>query len=314
MTEQHDYRLVLLAAIICAASSFTSFSIYSRVAPGHGLNKLGWLFLTGLSTGSGIWATHFVAMLSYSAGMPTSYDPLVTALSLLVAVACTTFGYFVCSRGTRLDAGVGGALIGFGIGLMHFTGMQALIVPGTLSWNIPLVAASLAVGAALASASMLAFHQRLRSIMAAAGLFTLAICGLHFTTMSAAVVELDPTISVDGLGADAPMLALAIAVITVLVLMAGLVAALIDRQTSQHSIDSIRELVDAASEGIVIADDGVIVNFNRRISELSGKPAEALIGLRVVGDLLDDHARRPPKNGLVTAETSHSRRPTETAF
>jgi diguanylate cyclase (GGDEF)-like protein/PAS domain S-box-containing protein len=306
LTEQHDYRLVLLAAIICAATSFTSFSIYSRAAQGQGLSKLGWLFLTGLSTGSGIWATHFVAMLSYNAGLPTAYDPLITAVSLLVAVASTTFGYFVCSQGTRLDAGLGGALIGIGIGLMHFTGMRALIVPGTLVWDIPLVAAALVVGAMFGSASMQAFHQNqnLRGIVAAAGLFTLAICGLHFTAMGAAVVNPDPTIVVEDFGADAPMMALAIAVITVLVLLAGLAAALIDRQRSQDSVNSICELVDAASEGIVIADDGVIVNVNRRISELSGRPAEALIGLRIVGDLLDDHARRPPKDGLITAETS----------
>ena len=306
LTEQHDYRLVLLAAIICAATSFTSFSIYSRAAQGHGLSKLGWLFLTGLSTGSGIWATHFVAMLSYNAGLPTAYDPLVTAVSLLVAVASTTFGYFVCSRGTRIDAGIGGALIGLGIGLMHFTGMRALIVPGTLVWDLQLVAAALAVGAAFGSASMLAFHQdqKLRGIVTAAGLFTLAICGLHFTAMGAAVVDPDPTIVVEGFGADAPMMALAVAVITVLVLLAGLAAALIDRQASEDSINSIRELVDAASEGIVIADDGVIVNVNRRISELSGRSAEELIGQRIVGDLLDHHATRPPKDGVITTETS----------
>lgn len=70
LTEQHDYRLVLLAVIICAATSLTSFSIYSRAVQGQGLSRLGWLFLTGLSTGSGIWATHFVAMLSYNAGLP----------------------------------------------------------------------------------------------------------------------------------------------------------------------------------------------------------------------------------------------------
>ena len=48
-----------------------------------------------------------------------------------------------------------------------------LIVPGTLTWDVPLVAASLAVGAVFASASMLAFHQNqhLRGIVTAAGLF-----------------------------------------------------------------------------------------------------------------------------------------------
>ena len=75
LTEQHDYRLVLLAAVICAATSFTSFSIYSRVPQSRELSRLGWLFLTGVSTGSGIWATHFVAMLAYSAGLPTAMTP-----------------------------------------------------------------------------------------------------------------------------------------------------------------------------------------------------------------------------------------------
>ena len=306
LTEQHDYRLVLLAAVICAATSLTSFGIYSRATQVQGLSKLGWLFLTGMSTGSGIWATHFVAMLAYSAGLPTAYDPLLTAVSLLVAVGSTTFGYFVCSQGTRLDAGVGGALIGVGIGIMHFTGMRALIVPGTLNWDIPLVAVALILGAVFASASMLAFfrNQNFRGLVTAAGLFTLAICSLHFTAMGAAVIEPDPTIVVQAFAADASMMALAIAVITVLVLLAGLAAALIDRQTNQDSIDSIRELVDAASEGIVIADDGVIVNVNRRVSELSGRSVEALIGTRIAGDLLDAHAARPPKDGVITAETS----------
>ena len=306
LTEQHDYRLVVLAAIICAATSLTSFSIYSRAAQGQGLSKLGWLFLTGMSTGSGIWATHFVAMLSYSGGLPTAYDPLVTAVSLLVAVGSTTFGFFISSQGTRLDAGVGGALIGCGIAIMHFTGMRALIVPGTLAWDNSLVAAALLVGATLGAASTLAFHwnQNFRGIVAASGLFTAAICGLHFTAMGAALIEPDPTIVVEGFAADAPMMALAIAVLTVLVLLAGLAAAMIDRQTAQDSADSIRELVDAASEGIAIADDGVIVNVNRRVCELSGKSVEELIGLRIAGDLLDDHARRPPKDGRITAETS----------
>jgi diguanylate cyclase (GGDEF)-like protein/PAS domain S-box-containing protein len=122
--------------------------------------------------------------------------------------------------------------------------------------------------------------------------------------MGAALIEPDPTIVVEGFAADAPLMAHAIAVVTVLVLLAGLAAALIDRQTTQDSVDSVRELVDAASEGIVIAEDGVIVNVNRRVCELSGKSAKDLVGLRIVGDLLDDHARRPPKYGLITAETS----------
>ena len=33
--------------------------------------------------GFGVWATHFVAMLAFSPGMPTAYDVPLTALSLI---------------------------------------------------------------------------------------------------------------------------------------------------------------------------------------------------------------------------------------
>ena len=42
-----------------------------------------WLLITGVCAASGIWATHFVAMLAFDAGIPTAYDPALTAASLL---------------------------------------------------------------------------------------------------------------------------------------------------------------------------------------------------------------------------------------
>jgi diguanylate cyclase (GGDEF)-like protein/PAS domain S-box-containing protein len=305
LAVQHDYRLVLLAAAICAATTFTSFSIYSRVAHAQKMMRLGWLFLTGVCTASGIWATHFVAMLAYNAGVQTAYDPALTAGSLLVAIVATTLGYFVCSGRSRPEIAIGGAVVGVGIGLMHYTGMRALIVPGTIKWDATLVIASLAIGTALASAATIVFHrlENFRAIAAGAGLLTLGICGLHFTAMGAAYIEPDPSVVVEGFSADASVLALAIAGLTVLVMMAGLAAAVIDRQSSQNSIERIRELVNAASEGIVIAADGIVINVNRRVSELCGQPADDLIGKRVGGELLEEIVVAP-KAGSKTIEAT----------
>src|ERR1700681_959046 len=98
---------------------------------------------------------------------------------------------------------------------------------------------------------------------------------MHFTAMGAAVIVPDPTIDIShGFSANASMMALAIAGLTVLVILAGLAAALIDHQTMVDNMGQIRELVDAASEGIVIAADGVIVNVNRRIPKLCGSAPE----------------------------------------
>jgi NO-binding membrane sensor protein with MHYT domain len=38
--------------------------------------------MTGLVAGSGIWTTHFVAMLAFKTGLPTGYAVLATMSSL----------------------------------------------------------------------------------------------------------------------------------------------------------------------------------------------------------------------------------------
>src|SRR5262245_29839456 len=305
LTEQHDYRLVLLAAIVCAATSVAAFHMYSRVEHAQGRMRGGWLFMTGLCTAAGIWATHFVAMLAYQPSVPVAYDPGLTAISLLIAIGATTLGCLVSSSSVPLRAWIGGAIIGVGISLMHFTGMQAVELAGHIEWDPALVIAAIVLGATLGSAAMAAF-QRLegaRAVAAGAGLLTLAICAMHFTAMGAATIVPDPTVvPAWGFAADPPMMAFAIAGLTTLVIAAGLAAALIDRQTTLDSLERIRELADAASEGIVIAKDGVIINVNRRVSEMCGRPMEALVGKQVSGELLDETSMWCIEEGSRTVE------------
>jgi diguanylate cyclase (GGDEF)-like protein/PAS domain S-box-containing protein len=304
LTGQHDYRLVLVAAIVCATTALVSFGIYSRVPRHHSMIRPGWLFLTGVCAGSGIWATHFIAMIAYDPGMPANYEPLMTAASYLIAIGATTVGFVVSSAGRRIDAVIGGAIVGLGIAAMHFTGMLALIVPGAIQWDMTLVVAATVLGALLAAAATTAFHHFegdvTRAIAAAAGLLTLAICSMHFTAMGAASVVPDPTIIVQS--PNRTVMALIIAGITSLAMLAGLASAVIDSKAAQDRNEAMRELVDAANEGIVIASDGVIVNVNRRISELTGQPADMLIGKSVTRDLVDVALKADAAGGVASAE------------
>ena len=70
LASEHDYRLVLLAALICVAAAFTAFKLYAHVVPSAGFRRVAFTTLTSVCTASGIWATHFVAMLAYSPGVP----------------------------------------------------------------------------------------------------------------------------------------------------------------------------------------------------------------------------------------------------
>ena len=289
ISEQHDLRLVLLAAAVCALTALTSFGIYSRVAHARQPMRSMWLLVTGVCAASGIWATHFVAMLAYEDNLPTAYDPGLTAASLLIAILATTIGFSIASFGSRLQVLVGGAVIGLGISLMHFTGMKALIIGGHIEWGWAYIGAAIVLGALLGSVATSAFHHLSgkTAIAAGAALLTLAICSMHFTAMAAALIVPDPTIEMaTGFSADASMMALSIAGLTFLVIFAGLAAAVIDHSTSIDNVGHIRELVDAASEGIVICTDGVIINANRRVFELSGSDLAGLHGKRVAGDLL----------------------------
>ena len=135
LVTEHDTWLVLLAVVVCVATALTSFLMYSIADMCSGRRKLLWAALTGVSAGSGIWATHFVAMLAYKGALPTHYEPVATIGSLLIAITLAAVGFAVSTGGNRRWIALGGILIGFAIGTMHFVGMTALVIPGTIEWD-----------------------------------------------------------------------------------------------------------------------------------------------------------------------------------
>ena len=90
--SHHDIRLVILAALICAGGSLTTFTIYAHLLARRGRDRVAWVSLTGFCAGAGIWATHFVGLLAHQSGLPTTYDLFLTALSCGVAVGVTMLG------------------------------------------------------------------------------------------------------------------------------------------------------------------------------------------------------------------------------
>jgi NO-binding membrane sensor protein with MHYT domain len=266
VTTAHDLRLVVLAALICMVAAFASFRIYARATSNQALqgqqrHRLVWVGVTGLSTGAGIWSTHFVAMLAFDSGFPTAYDPTLTLMSLAIAIGITTAGYAIgAQRGEPAgapyrfnilgrpitlhhhDATVAsaGAVVGTGIAMMHYTGMAAVMVPGVLQWDTPYVVASLGLGMVLASASMVA-NSRLsprQALWIAPGLLTLAICSLHFTAMAAATVVPDPAIVVHPSVMGTTGMAVTVTVITMLIMLAGISAAFVNAQRTTRSCSS----------------------------------------------------------------------------
>ncbi|MDB5439134.1 MAG: hypothetical protein JWM33_1561, partial [Caulobacteraceae bacterium] len=185
--EQHDLRLVVVAGLICLIASTTAFGFHKRSLAVHGGFRLAWLSLTGLVAGSGVWATHFIAMLAYQPSLQIGYDLPITAASLTVAVIGMGAGFALpVWKPGPARALSGGALTGASVAVMHYMGIAAIRTQAYVTWDQRYVIASILIGVI---GGMAAFFSRDRARgrlawAAPAGLLVLAIVGLHFTAMT----------------------------------------------------------------------------------------------------------------------------------
>src|SRR5262245_45311449 len=192
LATEHDLRLVVLAGVVCFLASLSAISLFNRARATGGAFRAAWVAGAGVATGFGIWATHFIAMLAYDPGTLVAYDVTLTAASLAAAVAITSAGlalatYGGASAASWRPAALGGAIVGGGVASMHYLGMFALEIPGRVTWEPALVAASILLGVALGAAGLCIAVRRdgIRTMLAAAIALTLAIVSHHFTAMGA---------------------------------------------------------------------------------------------------------------------------------
>jgi diguanylate cyclase (GGDEF)-like protein len=235
---EHDWRLVLVAGVVCFVASIVAVNIFHRAIASHTRARFIWIAIAGAAIGYGILATHFIAMLAYEPGVPTGYGIILTTLSLAVAMVVTSIGFgFAANHPGRWRAPVGGGIIGAGIASMHYLGMWALEVPGRVSWSLDLVFVSIVFGIVFGYAALaiaLRYNDRWGSF-AAALLLTLAIVLHHFTAMGAVEIVPDPTRAPDSLFLSPFFLALAIAGVALSVLGMCLIGVLADSRLARRT-------------------------------------------------------------------------------
>jgi diguanylate cyclase len=294
---EHDLRLVVLAAVICSLASFTAINLLHHVRRTTGYLRHVWLCVAAIATGFGIWATHFIAMLAFSPGLPTGYNVPLTIASLIAAIALTGLGLatalLTAVPGARW---LGGAIVGGGIAVMHYTGMTAFEIPGHIHWDLVLVVVSIALGTVIGALALpVGLHDRSgRSMISGAALLTVAICSHHFTAMGAASLILDPTIVVSESAIPTSWLAVlvSIAALTILLLtFAGLALDIRDRRQAERETDRMRGLANAAFEGLLVCDGNVIATVNASLTALVGSSEEQMIGSGLAAILPDEAAR-----------------------
>lgn len=197
-----------------------------NTAPGRERNK--WLILAALAIGGiGIWMMHFTAMIGFTvtAGV-VRYDLAITAASLIISIASVAFGLFIVGSGEASIPKIllGGPLTGLGVVSMHYTGMAAVNLSGSLSYDTTWVIVSVAIAIVAATAALFftAWVSGRGSLFVASGIMAVAVSGMHYSGMGAISVTitnrgLDPVPGVDPLLLLIPILLLATIVLIVLI-------------------------------------------------------------------------------------------------
>lgn len=290
LVQEHDLLLVLLALIICVAGATVGAGVLRRAATVQGLARGGWLLLGGMTTGSTIWCTHFVAILAYAPSSWLGVGPLLTLGSLLVAILISSLGFTLA---VALPAPlIGGTAVGLGASTMHYLGMAALGRDGIMDYNLVLVAASVLLAMLLSAAAVWYTLRRpgWGGWFGGTALLGLSVVSLHFTGMGAVRVLPLP---VEG-SSGQTVLALAVGVVALMVMTATAAAWLIERRSEEEGMNRLRRLADSSVEGLAVLHEGRIVDANSSLLEMTGLSRLQLLGQPARGTLLP---RELPKGG-----------------
>jgi NO-binding membrane sensor protein with MHYT domain len=160
--------------------------------------RAGWLTGAAISIGgAGIWLMHFLGMISFAVdGSDVRYGIGLTVVSALIGIVVVGIGLVILGTADRPKARrvfSGGLFTGLGVAGMHYTGMAAMQVDGTISYDLALVAASIVIAVVAATAALwfTIVARNVYTIAGAALIMGVAVNGMHYVGMHALRVKLD---------------------------------------------------------------------------------------------------------------------------
>jgi diguanylate cyclase len=231
--HHHNAIFAALSLIVAILGSWTALDLFRRVRSHIGRARRVWLYTAAVAMGLSIWSMHFLAMLGFDPGSPVGYDPVLTALSLALAIGATLAAFVSASVEAAKPFRVltAGAAMGGGICLMHYVGMAALRSAVSLGYRVEFVIASLVIAVGASTAALFA-ARRERSLgwrALAAVILGLAIVGMHYTAMAG--LQLTPIGGPSAaLGASPLVLGVGVASGSLLILFLALLASLYDER------------------------------------------------------------------------------------
>lgn len=282
-----------MAIAIGAGSCICAVFLLARARENRASGQWFWFSLATLIFGTGVWTTHFVAMIAEEPAMNMGYAILPTALSAAIAIlgAVPAFTLMLESNPAIFQRISSALILGGSVAAMHFTGMAAMRFDGSLDYRPGYVIVAITLGIIL---NALAWRRVDRLPHAKAAVETgtflvLGIAAIHFISMAGTRFVPGPAMVVSGIliGRNVTLTsAAACAIVAGLALAIGI----FDQRWRwmQHEAARLRELADCTIEGLLIHKNGEILWANSMICQMLKSNLMELAGRNVIDLVTSD--------------------------
>jgi len=300
MDGSYNYWLVSLSLLLAIVASYAALSIAARIPFVE--RRMLWLWMGGGSVAMGlaIWSMHFVGMLAFHIGIPLAYDVPLTILSIFYAVIATAIAITIVRLkfNNNLSQIVSTFFMGTGIAAMHYTGMDALKMSPEILYDRKLLILSLLIAYVASFVALRLFFTQAMNAEAAhrivdktrlyaAIIMGVAIAGMHYTAMEAAIFDPGSVCTVVGQGIDSGIMSILIVLGVILIIAITILLLLLetkyaDNRRLQISEQRVRQVINSAPQGMIVVNtDGVIEQVNRSVIKMFGYSREELTGQQV---------------------------------
>ena len=242
MTATYNYWIVALSFAVAFLAAYRAIYLAQDLATCSEDAAKSRIVSGAVTLGTGVWSMHFVGMLALHLPIPVFYDPVLTLISGLFAIAAMGLALWqvrnFSPRGLSL-LGVAIAM-GTGIAVMHYVGMAAMRMRPSIEYTPWLFVLSIliAISASFAAVKLLILLPKYRNHpravwfrLGSAIILAIGIGGMHYTGMAAA--EFRPgSLCLAEPGSLTPKLLLA------LVIIMALLAILLSHFTTPYTQES----------------------------------------------------------------------------
>jgi len=297
LMAQHSLWLCLAAVVMAVLAAWVLLPVKDRFHASKGRTRLLWWLAGSVAMGTGIWAMHFTAMLAFSLPVPIRYDVGITLFSMIPGIIANglVIQLFVPEKHSKKRLNLMALIMAFGIGSMHYIGMEAIVVPATMYYVPQYFLLSIAAGYLLALLGLYTYKQLLDSTsfpralgkLLGSIMLGLAASGMHFIAMAATYFQ--PQFGGELTDFSMPPYDLVIGIIAISIVLIGMViiGSIVDRrlETMSHSLEQselrFRRLAETTHTAIFTFKDDIITYANPALGMITGYENSRILGARL---------------------------------